>query len=229
MKTSHSLFALLLAVILHIGVVSLFWFVLHHTEKEHPIIHEKRFGVTLTEEESFSQLSEAPPKSPDQPLSDSSIPIRKHIIESKSQTGKETDSKLPEEPVSNVLPHYTQADRDILPNSVLHHYGDEFFTLSSGEQHYIIDNLQRIRKINEIVGTRLLRERPDDEIDPDDNNIVEFYLNTDGTISDLHLLKNRLGTPLDELTLQTIDLAHSRYPKPEQKTLIRIRVYIIVK
>ena len=58
---------------------------------------------------------------------------------------------------------------------------------------------------------------------------MEFTLHPDGTISDLHLQKNRVGTFLDELTLQTITLAHSRYPKPEQPTRIRIRVYIVVR
>ncbi|DAB37601.1 MAG TPA: hypothetical protein CFH83_10250, partial [Sulfuricurvum kujiense] len=125
------------------------------------------------------------------------------------------------------LKRITEADRESLPYSVLHHYGNQFFELSAGEQHYIIDNLQKIRKINEVVGTRLLRDRSD--VDPMDNNVVEFILNPDGSISDLTLEKNRIGTALDELTLQTINLAHPKYPKPEQPTRVRIRVYIIVK
>jgi len=116
-----------------------------------------------------------------------------------------------------------------ISESIKRHYGDEFYDLTVEEQKYILDNLKTIRKINEIVGTRLLRSKPSNEIDPTDSNIVEFYLHPDGSISDLYLYEDRTGNMLDELTLDTIRLAHSKYPKPKTRTLIRIRVWILVK
>ena len=213
--------ALCLALVIHSLLVGLIWFLLHDNDQSDPKVFskEKRFGITLNEETDITDT----------------IPLLTHsvakITESKpSQAYRTTITPIQhQEPLSQIpLKPITEADRENLPFSVLHHYGESFFTLPAGEQHYIIDNLQRIRKINETVGTRLLRERPDD-VDPMDNNVVEFLLNPDGTISDLSLEKNRIGTPLDELTLQTISLAHTKYPKPEQPTHIRIRVYIIIK
>lgn len=220
MKPNRFLLALLIALCIHTLLLGLFWFWIAPKQKSdnRPYYKEKRFGITLSEEveitdsipvltQSHTHITEPALSAPQKTL----MPIKNQETFSKTQ-----------------LRHISEAERDSLPFSVLHHYGDEFFNLSAGEQHYIIDNLQKIRKINEMVGTRLLRERPDD-VDPMDNNVVEFLLNPDGSISDLTLEKNRIGTPLDELTLQTINLAHSRYPKPEQPTKVRIRVYIIVK
>jgi len=223
MKPNRPLFALLIALLIHALLFGLFlgWFSFKKPD-EKPFYKEKRFGVTLNEEIEETSLltSEPPPDSPvlaplerSKPKKLQSTPIPIKSIQATSQ--------------ESGLKPFSEADRESLPLSILHHYGEEFFSLPSGEQHFIIDNLQKIRKINEIVGTRLLRDRSD--IDPNDNNVVEFILNPDGTISDLSLEKNRIGTPLDELTLQTINLAYPKYPKPEQPTHIRIRVYIIVK
>ncbi|MDP2850828.1 MAG: energy transducer TonB [Sulfuricurvum sp.] len=216
MKPNPSLLSLLIALLIHSVILVLVWYGISHEENEDkPFYKEKRFGVTLNEETDIKEKI-TPPSAPPQ-----SSAISK---------GKKADAPMPlaQQPIhSTELKRITEADRESLPYSVLHHYGDEFFELSAGEQHYIIDNLQRIRKINEVVGTRLLRDRSD--VDPMDNNVVEFILKPDGSISDLTLEKNRIGTALDELTLQTINLAHPKYPKPEQPTRVRIRVYIIVK
>ena len=221
MKANRFLLALFIAIFIHTLLLGLFWFLVSYEEisDQKPFYKEKRFGITLSEETEIMDTIPSASQSPTQ-ITESEP--------SKALSASTTPIKL-QEPSSQIsLKHITEADRESLPFSVLHHYGDEFFALSAGEQHYIIDNLQKIRKINEMVGTRLLRERPDD-VDPMDNNVVEFILNPDGRISDLSLEKNRIGTPLDELTLQTINLAHPKYPKPDQPTHIRIRVYIIVK
>lgn len=219
MKPNRPLFALFIALFIHALLAGLFWgWITPDKQDKKPLDKEKRFGVTLSEEAEFAETAEA------------SSPLFTHHERSKIKKVETTpipDKNIQAPATESELKPFSEADRDSLPLSVLHHYGEEFFSLPSGEQHFIIDNLQKIRKINEVVGTRLLRDRSD--IDPNDNNVVEFILNPDGTISDLSLEKNRIGTPLDELTLQTINLAYPKYPKPEQPTHIRIRVYIIVK
>lgn len=220
MKRNRSYLALSIALALHGAVFALLWITAHNIDEPLSVHREKRFGVLLSEEPELSEATE------------SSFPQPSASAEHSPPVPKQDETPLPQPQNPSMSPSLrpiTQAERDTLPRSVLHHYGDAFFELSAGEQRYIIDNFQRIRKINEIVGTRLLRDRSDEDIDPDDSNVVEFYLHPDGTVSDLHLQKNRIGTMLDELTLQTISLAHQRYPKPEQKTLVRIRVYIVVK
>ncbi|MGA9046518.1 energy transducer TonB family protein [Sulfuricurvum sp.] len=222
MKSNRPFSALIIALFIHVLIVGGVWFWITPKESsdETPYYKEKNFGITVSEESEFTESTEP----------SSVLPV--HPQPTKIQKAQNTPASVEtvQHPSPTVeLQPITEADRDSLPFSVLHHYGEEFFNLSAGEQHYIIDNLQKIRKINEIVGTRLLRERPNDDVDPNDNNVVEFILNPDGTIRDLSLEKNRVGTPLDELTLQMINLAHPKYPKPEQPTKVRIRVYIIVK
>ena len=227
MRSHRSLLAFVLAVGFHALSLSLF---LPFIESDNDPVSKptKRFGLRLSEEPTLSEAVEPVIPSESSPEIPSAITAENTASPPPPKPDKEASvaANVPAVPEQQL---YTQADVDALPRSVIHHYGERFFELSAGEQRYIIDNLQRIRKINEVVGTRILRERPDEEIDPDDSNIVEFTLYPDGTISDLHLQRNRVGSFLDELTLQTINLAHPKYPRPAQPTLIRIRVYIVVK
>lgn len=212
-----------LAFTLHLLLILPLWIAFPQTQQilvPAPKRFHVLFGEDLVSEESLPSAEPATA-----PAQATALPTPTDSI----RTGAPSPQSPTEIPRSSESEPYTPNDRESLPRSVLHHYGEEFFDLSPGEQHYIIDNLQRIRKINEIVGTRLLRERPDAEVDPDDSNVVEFRLHPDGTISDFHLQKNRVGALLDELTLQTITLAHTRYPKPDQTTLIKIRVYIVIR
>lgn len=219
---SQTHIALFLAIVLHVLIAMIVWVgwdTSHHLKIDPT--KEQRFGISL---------SETLLDSPKSLSSFEKMPLASNDLQPLRQTisNRQPSQNPLVEPVPTDLekPAFTEADRERLPFSIIHHYGETFFSLSAGEQHYIIDNLQRIRKINEVVGTALLAERLDD-IDPLDSNIVTFILHPDGTISDLELDKNRIGTPLDELTVQTINLAHTRYPKPQQPTRIRIKVYIV--
>lgn len=216
--------ALIVAVGIHLTLAALVWMSYRESPPEHPVVKVERFGINLDEiidEESLQPTAPLTSTSTISEIQKHQTPLERSPIDSVQP--------IPSAPPTSEERAFTPKDREQLPFSVLHHYGDEFFNLSAGEQHYIVDNLQRIRKLNEIVGTRLLRERYHDDVDPLDNNVVEFTLHPDGSISDLRLEKNRIGTPLDELTLQTVTLAHPKYPKPAQDTKIRIRVYIIIK
>ncbi len=222
MKLRRTSRAFVIAVTFHLLMAVLLWGMMRWETPEPPSQREERFGLRLDEGESPNEpleASEAPP-----PSKRTKAPLRVPAI---PQT--DTTEKSDHPPAQSEKKPFTPAEEEQLPRSILHHYGEEFFELSAGEQHYIIDHLERIVKINNIVGTRLLHARLDHEIDPDDANVVEFTLHPDGTISDLRLEKNRVGALLDELTLQTIPLAQSRYPKPDQPTLIRIRVRIVLR
>ncbi len=219
-----SWFAFAVAVGIHLTLAALVWISYRQSPPEHLVLKEKRFGINLDEIIDEESLQPTAPLTSTTTVSETQKPSTPPV-----SSPIDTVSPILSAPPPTQVRAYTPDDREQLPFSVLHHYGEEFFNLSAGEQHYIVDNLQRIRKLNEIVGTRLLRERYNDDVDPLDNNVVEFTLHPDGSISDLHLEKNRIGTPLDELTLQTVTLAHPKYPKPAQDTKIRIRVYIIIK
>ncbi|MDD5052969.1 MAG: hypothetical protein PHO27_09600 [Sulfuricurvum sp.] len=110
-------------------------------------------------------------------------------------------------------------------DSIQRLYGDKFNDLSEGEQKYIIDNQEVMRRITQGVLDRYAASRIPDNIAINDTNTIEFYLYPDGSISNLHFLKNSQLSIIDDTTKETIELAYSKYPRPQQKTLIRYRVY----
>lgn len=112
-----------------------------------------------------------------------------------------------------------------LSDSVQKLYGDKFNELSEGEQKYILDNQEVMRRITQNVLDRYGRSRIPDNVRTNDTNMIEFYLHPDGSISDLHFLKNTQLSILNDTTKEVIELAYSKYPRPQQKTLIRYRVW----
>lgn len=104
-------------------------------------------------------------------------------------------------------------------------YGDKFGELSEGEQKYIIDNFEKMRRITQSVLTRYARSRIPDNFHANDINIVEFYLYPDRHISDVRFIKNSQSYLLDDTIKETIEIAHKDYPRPEQKTYIRYQVF----
>ena len=104
-------------------------------------------------------------------------------------------------------------------------YGDKFTELSEGEQKYIIDNQEAMRRITQGVLDRYGRSKIPDNLRVDETNTVEFYLYPDGSISDIRFLKNSRFSILNDTTKETIELAYAKYPRPAQKTLIRYRVW----
>lgn len=112
-----------------------------------------------------------------------------------------------------------------ISDSIQKLYGDKFNELSEGEQKYILDNQEVMRRITQNVLDRYGRSRIPDNIRGNDTNMIEFYLHPDGSISDLRFLKNSQLSILDDTTKEVIELAYSKYPRPQQKTLIRYRVW----
>lgn len=104
-------------------------------------------------------------------------------------------------------------------------YGDKFGELSEGEQKYILDHQETMRRITQGVLDRYGRSKIPDHLRVDETNTIEFYLHPDGSISDMHFLKNSRFSILNDTTKETIELAYSKYPRPAQKTLIRYRVW----
>lgn len=104
-------------------------------------------------------------------------------------------------------------------------YGDKFGELSAGEQKYILDNQETMRRITQGVLDRYGRSKIPDNLRVDETNTIEFYLHPDGSISDLRFLTNSRFAILNDTTKETIELAYSKYPRPAQKTLIRYRVW----
>jgi outer membrane biosynthesis protein TonB len=104
-------------------------------------------------------------------------------------------------------------------------YGDEFGKLTPGQQKYILDNQEIMRRITQQVLERVARVNLSRDINVNATNVIEFYLYPNGDISDIKFLKKSGHYVLDDTTKETIEYAYSKYPRPTEKTLIRYNVF----
>ena len=111
-----------------------------------------------------------------------------------------------------------------LLNNIKDAYGESFGELSPGEQKYILDNQEIMRRITQQVLNRVGRVNIPNEMRVNSSNIVEFYLDPNGDISDIKFIEKSNFYILDDTTKETIEYAYSKYPRPEQKTRIRYKV-----
>ncbi|MEA1918073.1 MAG: hypothetical protein U9N42_11185 [Campylobacterota bacterium] len=103
-------------------------------------------------------------------------------------------------------------------------YGDKFGELSAGEQKYILDNQEIMRRITQRILNRVGSVNIPRDFSVNSSNTIEFYLHPNGDISDIKFIEKSKFYLLDETTKETIEYAYSRYPRPKQKTLIRYKV-----
>ena len=111
-----------------------------------------------------------------------------------------------------------------LLNNIKDAYGETFGELSTGEQKYILDNQEVMRRITQQVLNRVGRVNIPRDMRVNSDNIVEFYLYPNGDISDIKFIKKSNFYILDDTTKETIEYAYSKYPRPKQKTRIRYKV-----
>jgi outer membrane biosynthesis protein TonB len=104
-------------------------------------------------------------------------------------------------------------------------YGDEFGKLSPGQQKYILDNQEIMRRITQQVLTRVARVNLSRDLNVNRSNVIEFYLHPNGDMSDFKFLEKSGYYVLDDTTKETIEYAYSRYPRPTEKTLVRYNVF----
>ncbi|HBM36595.1 MULTISPECIES: hypothetical protein [unclassified Sulfuricurvum] len=106
------------------------------------------------------------------------------------------------------------------------HYGDMFADLTPEEQSYIVENIVKIHRIDRRVGNALLADKEANLFKDGDSNYVEMYLYPNGTVSDITLINDKANPALDQLTMETIEQSYAQYPRPKQKTLIRLHTRI---
>ncbi|MFH0708945.1 MAG: hypothetical protein V2A75_01950 [Pseudomonadota bacterium] len=274
-RPSFSLYALLIAVLVHIIVILLLAFI----EKITPVpppppkeekVSESRFKLSLKEKPKAAkealvkneipkmtkarpmpkgeQLKTPTPQQPKQvpkqtaPTVQSTPPIQPTVpVEPKKaferHVAKEVatiEHKPQPKKEKGLYDILSQADPEVkssskssikINDSVKKLYGDKFGELSEGEQKYILDNQEVMRRITQGVLDRYGRSRIPDNLRVDETNTIEFYLHPDGSISDIRYLKNSRFAILDDTTKETIELAYAQYPRPAQKTYIRYRVW----
>ena len=112
-----------------------------------------------------------------------------------------------------------------ISNDVKELYGDTFGKLTQGQQKYILDNQEIMRRITQQVLTRVARVNLPHDLNVNRSNVIEFYLHPNGDMTDFKFLSKSGYYVLDDTTKETIEYAYSRYPRPTEKTLIRYNVY----
>jgi outer membrane biosynthesis protein TonB len=112
-----------------------------------------------------------------------------------------------------------------IANNIKELYGDEFGELSPGQQKYILDNQEIMRRITQQVLNRVARVNLPNDLNVNRTNVIEFYLHPNGDMTDFKFLEKSGYYILDDTTKETIEYAYSRYPRPSEKTLIRYNVY----
>jgi outer membrane biosynthesis protein TonB len=104
-------------------------------------------------------------------------------------------------------------------------YGEEFGKLTPGQQKYILDNQEIMRRITQQVLNRVARVNIQRDLRVNTTNIIEFKLHPNGDMTDFRFLKKSGFYVLDDTTKETIEYAYSRYPRPKETTLIRYNVF----
>lgn len=118
-----------------------------------------------------------------------------------------------------------EAKKDPVTFELKRTYGKEYNRLSDGEKEYLKKNFSLIRRITQDVLSHLTPQSVSSYIQTNERNIVEFYLHTDGSISDQHCVKTSGYPILDDISLEVIDIAAKKYPRPLQTTLIHYSVF----
>lgn len=104
-------------------------------------------------------------------------------------------------------------------------YGDEFGKLTQGQQKYILDNQEIMRRITQEILTRVASVNIKSNLNVNRSNVIEFYLHPNGDMTDFKFLDKSGYYILDNTTKETISYAYSRYPRPTETTLIRYNVF----
>lgn len=104
-------------------------------------------------------------------------------------------------------------------------YGSEWGKLTPGQQQYMLDNQEIMRRITQEVLNRVARVNLARDLNVNRTNVIEFYLHPNGDMSDFRFIKKSGYFVLDDTTKETIEYAYSRYPRPKEKILIRYNVF----
>lgn len=183
--------------------------------------------------------SKPKPKTPAKPKIEPLPPTKPFIplIEKKKDVNKTKKVEKVEEndPLAWMLEDKSDTEKKVVKKKVAdggnisqdikEFYGEEFGKLTPGQQQYIIDNQEIMRRITQQVLTRVARVNLPRDLNVNRSNVIEFYLHPNGDMTDFKFLSKSGYYILDDTTKETIEYAYSRYPRPKEKTLIRYNVY----
>ncbi len=165
---------------------------------------------------------------PIQPKKEEKIPKLEELFKKTQQTKKETKKSEGKNLTSFLkqpnLPSLQQISKSMEDQKINELYQGEFDSFTKGQKEFIKNNLSAIGKITQKY--LYIRGYPEFAVKTRQEgvNIVEFYLHPNGDISDLKIIKSSSYEILDKNSLETILAAYKDYPRPKEKTKIRIFV-----
>ncbi len=101
-------------------------------------------------------------------------------------------------------------------------YGENYKELTQKQIAFLADNLSLIGLITQkYLEYPYLAARQK----LDGTSVIEFFLYPNGDISEIKLIKSSGYDILDSNSIETVEVAYKDYPRPEEKTRIRITVH----
>lgn len=174
--------------------------------------------------------------------------VKKVVKQAKRKVLKKPDKTIQRKPIEKVeaIPNYQKLNPtklqkqtlneflaapvldtnllDEVTQSYLKLYGEEYDSFTTVQKVYLQNNLKDIGRITQKylrypkIAIRLRKAG---------TNIVEFVLHPNGDISNLRITSTSGYSFFDKQTLETIEIAYKDYPRPEEKTKIKIYVRYI--
>jgi len=169
--------------------------------------------------------TKAMPKVEKFPVKDSFIPVKTLKKKEKDPMAWMYEDKSDKEPQEKKKKELSGAQAGGTIQEMKDLYGEEWGRLTYGQQKYMLDNQEIMRRITQEILTRVARVNLTNNIRVNRKNVIEFYLHPNGDMSDFKFLSKSGYYVLDDTTRETIEYAYSRYPRPKEKILIRYNVY----
>jgi len=189
-----------------------------------PVLNKPKPKVKSKPKKPQPKVEPLPPKKPFIPLIE-----KKKKDENKTKKPKKNDPMAWMFEDKSAQEKKTPQTKSLASSSINQNikelYGEEFGKLTPGQQQYIIDNQEIMRRITQQVLTRVARVNLPNDLNVNRSNVIEFYLHPNGDMTDFKFLQKSGYYVLDDTTKETIEYAYSRYPRPKEKTLIRYNVY----
>ncbi|PHO19338.1 hypothetical protein CPU12_00745 [Malaciobacter molluscorum LMG 25693] len=166
------------------------------------------------------------------------IPITKEkekkVVEKKQQL-KKVDKQIQEQqkrsvksdPLENFLLSNQVLDKELLDNetkSYIKLYGKEYDKFTKVQKEFLQNNLKSIGRITQNYLYKRGYPRIAVRTKQEGMNVIEFYLYPNGDISDMKIINSSSYSTLDKNTKETVETAYKDYPRPKEKTKIRIYV-----
>ena len=173
------------------------------------------------------QVSKRPPKRPFIPVVDAKVDVNKTKKVKKTKKLKNSMSWMYEDKSEEVETKQTIKSSlgSNISQNIKQLYGSEWGKLTKGQQEYVLDNQEVMRRITQEVLTRVASVNLPLDMSVNRSNIIEFYLHPNGDMTDFKFLQKSGYFVLDDTTKETISYAYSRYPRPKEKILIRYNVF----